>query len=159
MLMSMKMPGLQRGCETKVTLDRSDQDLYNYRLFKRLPMMILDSNKVSNPYLMISEINLLFRRFGIETLSRRALNHQEFWSLLKIFRCQAISPEEFPSMWSCCKKIKSSCQNCNQINSCSENFVFNQRKLWIGEWRKRSDQKRISPPLFNTFIGKKFTLI
>lgn len=98
MLMSMKMPGLQRGCETKVTLDRSDQDLYNYRLFKRLPMMILDSNKVSNPYLMISEINLLFRRFGIETLSRRALNHQEFLSLLKIFRCQAISPEEFPSM-------------------------------------------------------------
>lgn len=155
MLMSMKMPGLQKGCETKVTLYRSDQDLYNYRLFKRLPMMILDSNKVSNPYLMISEITLLFRRFGIETLSRRALNHQEFLSLLKIFRCQAISPEEFPSMWSCCKKIKSSCQNCNQINSCPENFVFNQRKLWIGEWRKRSDQKRISPPLFNTFIGKK----
>ena len=96
--MSMKMPGLQRGCETKVTLYRSDQDLYNYRLFKRLPMMILDSNKVSNTYLMISEITLLFRRFGIETLSRRALNHQEFLSLLKIFRCQAISPEEFPSM-------------------------------------------------------------
>ena len=38
-------------------------------------IMILDSNKVSNTYLMISEITLLFRRFGIETLSRRALNH------------------------------------------------------------------------------------
>lgn len=126
--MSMKMPSLQRGCETKVTLYRSDQDLYNYRLFKRLPMMILDSNKVSNPYLMISEITLLFRRFGIETLSRRALNHQEFLSLLKIFRCQAISPEEFPSMWSCCKKIKSSCQNCNQINSCPENRRMEKEK-------------------------------
>ena len=61
-------------------------------------IMILDSNKVSNTYLMISEITLLFRRFGIETLSRRALNHQEFWSLLKMFRCQAFSPEEFPSV-------------------------------------------------------------
>ena len=61
-------------------------------------IMILDSNKVSYTYLMISEITLLFRRFGIETLSRRALNHQEFWSLLKIFRCQAFSPEEFPSV-------------------------------------------------------------